>query len=268
MYSNMIVFVAMAAALRGAFAAPQSSGCATPTATVTHTRIRAQCDLVCISPLTTSTCSPGEPTGPTPRPPRTATLINPGACTATVDVLDFPGCDNCATCTSAPLAARATTLGTLPGDNKCPTPTTVSTTIKPTGNCHCPNVPATCSNGGSLTVAPLPTSTYLEGCTASVVVGPGDCSNVCPTCAYPARVKARATTTFPGEKWCPTPTTVSTTVGPQSTEICHCPVVNSSCKSGQPTVKPLPTSTLTEGCTVSVVAGPGNCANVCPTCAY
>ncbi|KUI56419.1 hypothetical protein VP1G_03806 [Cytospora mali] len=202
----------------------------------------------------------GEPTGPTPTPPVTSTVISPSACTATVDIRSNPGCNNCATCTSAALAVRATTHI---GEKWCPTPTTVSTTAEPTStlNCECPLIPVTCSNGGSLTVAPLPTSTLTEGCTVSVVAGPADCSNVCPTCSYPARVMARATTTLPGEKWCPTPTTVSTTVGPQSTEICACPAILSSCTSGQPTVKPLPTTTLTEGCTASVIAGPGDCSN-------
>ncbi|KUI72404.1 hypothetical protein VM1G_07793 [Cytospora mali] len=264
MHSTVFSLVALAV-VRGVLAVPQAAGCATPTATVTVTEGHPVCFPVCIEP--TSSCSPGEPTGPTPTPPVTSTVISPSACTATVDIRSNPGCNNCATCTSAALAVRATTHI---GEKWCPTPTTVSTTVEPTSplTCECPFVPVTCSNGGSLTVAPLPTSTLTEGCTVSVVAGPADCSNVCPTCSYPARVMARATTTLPGEKWCPTPTTVSTTVGPQSTKICACPAILSSCTSGQPTVKPLPTTTLTEGCTASVIAGPGDCSNVCPTCAY
>ncbi|ROV95610.1 hypothetical protein VSDG_05277 [Cytospora chrysosperma] len=199
MHSSVFVLVAMAA-LRGAFAAPQNSGCATPTATVTINEPHPQCLRVCIPP--TSACSAGEPTGPTPNPPVTSTMVEPNACTATIDIWNNPGCNNCATCTSAALIPRETTL---PGEHWCPTPTTVSTTVTPTAICHCPEIPATCSNGGSLTNAPLPTTTLTEGCTVSVVAGPGDCSNVCPTCAYPARVKARATTTFPASTSTPSP---------------------------------------------------------------
>lgn len=57
--------------------------CSTPVATTSITA-RINCDPVCLVP--TSVCSAGEPTGPTPNPPVTETLISSGACTATVEV--------------------------------------------------------------------------------------------------------------------------------------------------------------------------------------
>lgn len=60
---------------------------------------------------------------------------------------------------------------------------------------------------------------------------------------------------------CSTMTTVSVTIPGR----CGCPFLLASCPEGQSmAVQLLPTATVTEGCVVSVVAGPG-CQ--CPYCA-
>lgn len=80
--------------------------CATPSATTTTTPHHFGICPVCIVP--TSSCSAGEPTGPTPRPPTTITPeLASGACTATVEVFYNPGCGNCATCTTAATSSSA-----------------------------------------------------------------------------------------------------------------------------------------------------------------
>lgn len=61
---------------------------------------------------------------------------------------------------------------------QCPTMTTVSLTVP--GRCGCPLLMASCPEGQSIAVQPLPTATVTEGCVVSVVAGPG-CQ--CPYCA-------------------------------------------------------------------------------------
>lgn len=63
--------------------------CSTPVSTVTSTALHVICEgPVCFEP--TSVCSAGEPTGPTPSPPVTETVVSSGACTATVEVMTRP----------------------------------------------------------------------------------------------------------------------------------------------------------------------------------
>ncbi|CAN8104819.1 unnamed protein product [Discula destructiva] len=156
-----------------------ATSCHTPVATTTSL-FGPVCLLACLNP--TSSCSAGEPTGPTPNPPRTSTYAPAGACTATVEVFNNAGCNNCPTCTSAPaVEARQTSF---PGHQVCSPTSTVVTTIgaQTTAICACPLALTACSSGEPR-VKPLPTTTLIEGCVESIVAGPGDCSNVCQRCA-------------------------------------------------------------------------------------
>lgn len=61
---------------------------------------------------------------------------------------------------------------------ECSKMTTVSLAIP--GRCGCPLLLATCPEGQTVAVQPVPTATVTEGCVVSVVAGPG-CQ--CPFCA-------------------------------------------------------------------------------------
>lgn len=91
------------------------------------------------------------------------------------------------------------------------------------------------------------------------------CGN-CPTCTSAPAVKARQTT-YPGHEVCSPTSTVITTVTPVPVRPCACPLALTVCSSGEPRVKPLPTTTLIEGCVESITVGPADCSNVCPSCA-
>lgn len=118
------------------------------------------------------------------------------------------------------------------------------------------------------------TVTSPDHCTAIVEIHSFAGGDLCPTCvaANPGGPIAITTATLdnPGgpiitgremtASGCPTMVTVSTTIPGR----CQCPLLLASCPEGETTaVQVLPTSTVTEGCVVSVVAGPG-CQ--CPFC--
>ncbi|CAN8101886.1 unnamed protein product [Discula destructiva] len=191
-----VLLLGVGPAFELAFALPPKAPlhCASPTTTSTLIFPQIQClRQVCIPPE--STCSPGEPTGKTPTPPRTATVTTPNDCTAIVEINNFGGCGLCPTCVSAnpggPIVtdgADATLTHINPGgpiitapvpstppaaqSPSCSSITTVSTKA-PYKPCACPMIMAPCPGGKKASVQALPTRTVTEGCTASVIVGPG-----------------------------------------------------------------------------------------------
>lgn len=189
--------------------------CSTPVTTITETIPHVVCLPVCGK--VTSSCSAGEPTGPTPTPPHTTTVAPIGACTATVEVSLTP-------------ILHLMTLSVLA--SMCGSKTLEKWRWKLTND--------------------------------QVSNNPG-CNN-CPSCTISSTIQARATT-FPGHKVCSSISTVVTTIGPQTTEICACPLAVTKCSYGEPTFKPLPTTTEFSGCVESIIAGPGSCSNLCPQCA-
>ncbi|KAI2466745.1 hypothetical protein F4781DRAFT_338338 [Annulohypoxylon bovei var. microspora] len=85
--------------------------------------------------------------------------------------------------------------------------------------------------------------------------------------AAPAPEVTSSPTSLPGHYVCTSITTVTTTVSPAF----HCDIAclkpSSTCKPGEPTAKPYPSTTTTPlpGCTVSVIAEKPACGN-CATC--
>lgn len=164
--------------------------------------------------------------------------------------------------------------------------------IKPQFQCltqECIRPESICQDGeptGKPTPPPRTTTvTSPNFCTAIVEIHSFGGCGLCPTCnaANPGGPIATATAahTNPGgpiitgivnpggpiingreltTSGCSTTMTVSTTVPGR----CECPLLLASCPEGETVaVQALPTSTVTEGCVVSVVTGPG-CP--CPFC--